>query len=205
MNIFFDLDGTLWDSSERLYRLFRDLTGIDNLSKEEYWEQKRNKVSNEAILNSQFGWGENQVRAFTEQWLMRIEYPEYLKLDQLFPFTTSVLSRAKSSGAYIYYVTLRQSASRVEQEIKDKGIDGYCKKCLVSEAKTTKESLVRDSGITLSADDAFVGDTGIDVISAKSLGIRSIAVLSGFRNKETLEGYNPDFIINDISELYEVL
>ena len=205
MNIFFDLDGTLWDSQERLYRLFCNLTRINSLSKGKYWELKRNKISNEAILKNQFGWEESKIKHFTEQWLLKIEQPEYLALDELFGFTLDVLDRLKLSGYRIYFVTLRQSASRVMQEISDKGIGRYCEKCLVSEAKTTKEALVRDSGIILSADDVFVGDTGIDVMTAKGLGVKSVAVLSGFRNREILEEYNPDFIINDLSELYEVL
>ena len=105
----------------------------------------------------------------------------------------------------IYYVTLRQSSSSVLQEITDNGIDSYCKRCLVSDAKTTKEALVREVGISLTPSDVFVGDTGIDVMTGKALGIRNVAVLSGFRNREILEGYSPEVIINDVSELKTLL
>jgi len=205
MNIFFDLDGTLWDSQDRLYTLFCDLTQNHSISRDDYWSIKRSKMSNEEILRSRFGYDEERVKDFSARWLKLIEAPEYLALDQLFPFSKAVLHEAKSKGYSIYYVTLRQYADRVLQEIVDKGIDPYCERCLVSEAKTTKEALVRDAGIMLSEDDLFVGDTGLDVMTGQALGIKTVAVLSGFRNREVLEGYAPDDILDDISALNTIL
>ena len=200
MNIFFDLDGTLWDSSIRLYSLFCDLAGDISISYDDYWNKKRFKISNEQILES-FGYDDEQIKSFVSKWMLLIEDAKYLNLDTLFPFTKIVLNFFNEKGCSIYYVTLRQSAARALQEIKDKGIEGFCTRCLVSEAKITKEQLVRDAGIHLTADDMFVGDTGIDVMTGKSLGMKSVAVLSGFRNKAILETYKPDIIINNISEL----
>lgn len=204
MNIFFDLDGTLWDSKDRLFTLFCDITKQNKISIDEYWNQKRNKISNEQILEG-LGYNENQIKMFVAEWMQKIEDERYLELDYLFPYTKEVLQTFKDQGCDIYYVTLRQSAERAFIEIRYKGIADYCTRCLVSEAKTTKEQLINNAGIKLSSDDMFVGDTGIDVMTAKSLGIKSVAVLSGFRNREILEGYEPDYIINDISELKKII
>ena len=201
MNVFFDLDGTLWDSQDRLFQLFCDLTQNRLLSKEEYWSIKRSKISNEEILRRRFNYEDDRIKEFSRQWMERIENPELLALDTLFPYTHDVLNRIREKGWNIFYVTLRQHADRVIKEITDKKINQYCTRCLVSEAKTTKENLIRESGIVLSQEDVIVGDTGIDVMTGKALGIRNIAVLSGFRNRVILQKYNPDIIINNISEL----
>lgn len=205
MNIFFDIDGTLWDSQDRLYSLFCDLVPKNTLSKVEYWSLKRAKITNEDILRKYFSYSEDDVKIFTSNWMSLIETPEYLRKDILFPFTINTLKDLNQCGYNIYYVTLRQFADRVLAEISEKGIDIYCKKCLVSEAKTSKETLVKNSGISLSESDIFVGDTGIDIMTGKVLGIRTVAVLSGFRNKQILTEYSPNIIINDISGLKSLL
>lgn len=201
MNFFFDLDGTLWDSQERLYSLFCDLVPENSLSQEEYWRLKRRKVSNEEILEEIFHYNKNQIAAFSSDWLKLIENPIYLKKDRLFPFTKDVLSFLHNIGHNVYYVTLRQFEERVLEEIAEKDIARFCVSCLVSRGASTKDQLVRTAGVAISSDDFFIGDTGIDVMAGKSLGMHTIAVSSGFREKTLLEVYAPDFIINDISEI----
>ncbi|MBK8521169.1 MAG: HAD hydrolase-like protein [Chitinophagaceae bacterium] len=70
---------------------------------------------------------------------------------------------------------------------------------MITGQKTEKDELIKKSIVT-NATDWFVGDTGKDVQTGKSLGIKTAAVLSGFLNKEKLREYEPDIIIDTILE-----
>ena len=50
----FDLDGTIIDSSERMYRLFCKLVPQCRLTKEEYWEYKRNKGNHKKLIETKY-------------------------------------------------------------------------------------------------------------------------------------------------------
>jgi len=50
-----------------------------------------------------------------------------------------------------------------------------------------------------------VGDSVVDVKAGKAAGTKTVAVLSGLYSREELLDNNPDFIINDISELPRII
>ncbi len=51
----------------------------------------------------------------------------------------------------------------------------------------------------------FIGDNITDIIAAKKAGMPSVGVLSGHAYKHELVQENPDFIINDVTELPQIL
>lgn len=51
----------------------------------------------------------------------------------------------------------------------------------------------------------FVGDTDVDIICGKSAGTLTCAVTYGYRNKDLLKEYNPDFILDSLTELKTLL
>ena len=51
----------------------------------------------------------------------------------------------------------------------------------------------------------MIGDTEVDILSAKNAGVNSIAVAWGYRNREFLKSYNPNFIVTTGKELKAVL
>lgn len=55
------------------------------------------------------------------------------------------------------------------------------------------------------AETLLIGDTNVDIETAKSAGIRSVGCLWGFRTKEELEAAGADFIIEKPSEILDIL
>jgi HAD superfamily hydrolase (TIGR01509 family) len=52
---------------------------------------------------------------------------------------------------------------------------------------------------------AYVGDATGDIVAGKAAGMRTIAVLSGLDDYETLKGEDPDMILDSVSQLTERL
>lgn len=196
MKIYFDLDGTLIDASERLYKLFCDLISECSFSKEEYWYLKRNKITHQIILNNYFP--KYQFNDFEKKWLECIENDYYLQFDTLYEFTPKVLNNLQQNNQ-LYLLTARQSKKNLLKELKRFNIAQYFTNIFVTEHKKTKLELLQE--IQLKKTDILIGDTGKDIETAKIAGILSAAVTYGFMSEEKLKEYNPDFLFSDLSEI----
>lgn len=51
----------------------------------------------------------------------------------------------------------------------------------------------------------YVGDSEVDILTARAAGVRCISVLWGFRDRDVLESAGADCIIRDCSELLKLL
>ena len=196
--IFFDLDGTLINSKMRLYRLFCDITSQNIFNFDEYWELKQAKNGHRFLTIKYLGYTETDFIEFERKWFSLIETEKYLNYDEPFDFTKNVLAKLKSQKFELYILTSRQFKEITLKQLFNLGLFPFFEKILITCGSKSKFDLVKESGILLSYNDILVGDTGVDIDTAKALNIRSVAVLSGFRNREVLEEYSPDFIENDI-------
>jgi phosphoglycolate phosphatase len=199
MNLFFDLDGTLIDSKQRLYRLFIYLNPKLNISFEQYWEFKKKKISHKEILVRFYGYTNQEYLFFQNLWMNQIEKIEWLKYDKPFNGLEIVLS-ALSEKNSLYLVTARQSKIALAEQLKFFGILDYFKLVLVTEQKFEKFDLIVKN-VNVSSEDYIIGDTGKDIETGRRLSIKTIAVLSGFLSKSSLLTYKPDFIIDDVTKL----
>jgi phosphoglycolate phosphatase len=203
MNVFFDLDGTLLDSKDRLYQLFLNLTGYKELTFDEYWRLKRAMFSHEWMLKNILKFDNEQVIQFSKLWLEKIEDEEYLNFDRLFDFTLPSLENLKHHRLFV--VTSRQRKTSTEYELTKFGIRKCFEEIFITEHRFEKKELIIRSDIKLDFKDLFVGDTGVDINCGRLLGIKAVGVLSGFRDYEALSKYKPDFLLKDISELNKIL
>lgn len=51
----------------------------------------------------------------------------------------------------------------------------------------------------------YIGDSDVDMETARNANVKKIAVTYGYREKKLLENYNPEYIIDDISELLKII
>ena len=68
-----------------MYLLFQDMVPPSKLTFDEYWFLKRNKVRHEEILRNDFSYDELRIQKFVNEWLSKIELPQWLKMDKLYP------------------------------------------------------------------------------------------------------------------------
>ena len=198
MKIIFDLDGTLIDSRERLYYLFQHLVPASDLTFEAYWNFKRNKIDHRKILETRYLFSEHDIVSFQKNWMDKIELPEWLAFDKPFKGITAYLMELKKQHD-LYLVTARQYEASVLVQLAEFGWTNIFTKVLVTAQKTEKINLINNA-IATNLADWFVGDTGKDIETGKSLGMQTAAVLSGFLNREKLMEYNPDLIINCVTD-----
>lgn len=198
MKIFFDLDGTLIDASDRLYKLFQNLVPESKLSKTEYWELKRNKVNHKEILRSLFGYSDTQIIHFEKIWMEQIELPEWIRYDNPFENVTAYLKELKNRGE-LFLVTSRQFEAATIAQIESYGWFDLFKEVLVTRQVLSKSEMIKR--IDVSADDWMVGDTGKDIEEGRKAGLLTAGVLSGFLNRSKLEEYHPEIIVDSVTDL----
>ncbi|MFN5849011.1 MAG: HAD family hydrolase, partial [Chitinophagales bacterium] len=175
------------------------LVESSNLSFEEYWDLKRNKINHYKILTSKFNYTQDQYNDFENKWMCEIELKKWLDLDTPFEGVNSLLAQLSERHS-LYIVTARQSIVNTMQQLEGFGWYKYISSTLITEQKNSKTHLIWNS-IKVSPEDWFIGDTGKDIEAGKELGIRTAAVLTGFLNKQCLEQYQPDIIIEKATKI----
>lgn len=209
MSIFFDLDGTLVDTSKRHYAVYSECIqelGGSVISQAQYWELKRKKAKWPEI----FGLSGVDARfepEFLKAFITKIESPPYLDMDTLFDGARDVVEQyAKDYECYL--VSLRRNHNQLTAQLKRLGIDHHFSGILSGHSETDgydkKIELIKPR-LQATEPNVIIGDTEADVITGHQLGIATIAVTSGIRDASFLEALKPDFLIEGIASAPQVL
>jgi phosphoglycolate phosphatase len=209
LTVVLDFDGTLVDVRERHYDTYRSTTealGGRPLGPDGYWTRKRRGRGWAGILAaSRIAAGAE--RRFVERFVAEIETPERLRLDRLFPGALEALTALRRRGDSLVLLSLRRSASRLDQQLAWLGIAGEFDRVRTGHSQPSgqrdKLQLIRELGIRPPA--AVVGDTEADVLAARELGLPSIAVASGLRDRSYLERLGADLVLDGIALVPEAL
>jgi phosphoglycolate phosphatase-like HAD superfamily hydrolase len=202
--IYMDLDGPLLDVSRRYYtthlEVCRFLGIISALSKADYWEMKRSRTPVRDILSCTDASVET---AYRERWLSMVESDEALRLDEVFGFVPGVLSELGRTFD-LWLVSLRRRKDAGRDQVERLGLARHFGEVLFVGEDGVPPAEAKKGAIAAAghcAESLFVGDTEVDVGAARLLGIPSVGVLSGIRNRHALAEFRPDWIIDDIRAL----
>lgn len=205
--VIFDLDGPLLDGKLRHYQCYADALRQLNyqpLPIEQYWDLKRDKTP--LIEQLQIIQAEDCYETFLELWLKTIEQSQYLQLDIIQPFAFETLTTLKSLNKKIFLATLRNNPEQLHIQLKNLNLINFFDELIVASSKENDKSAKVQSHVADYVDQClWIGDTEVDIQSAKKLNIPVAVVCNGLRTKNFLKALNPDFIGDDLAYIKEFL
>ena len=218
INIFFDLDGPIVDVSDRYYRAYLEsLKDLDSktikfLEKNDFWELKRNRITDFEIgLLSGLNIHDSKVAGELRKDLSFRN--DFLVQDKLFDDVCPMFDFLKSQKVTFCIVTLRRK-KQLALAIKQFKLDKYIKPefafSLEDAHKITND--IQEKYILLvsamnkldvaSQKVWFIGDTETDVFAGRLAKVSKVVAISrGIRSKEQLDVVKPDYLINNLTEV----
>jgi len=201
--VFLDLDGPLVDVSARYFAVHARILaarGVDPGDSRAWWDRKRRGLSNAALL------AEARIAVpgddYARDWLAAIEGDDVLALDRPVPGAIPALA-AIAAHHPVVLVTLRQRCEALGAQLDRLGITPYlaavrCASPLEGPGGPTKARLIGDGGSVERAV-CIVGDTEVDVEAGRRVGLRTVAVASGIRDRAALAALLPDVLVDDLA------
>ena len=210
--ILFDLDGTLIDSKRTIamhfVRALNELSIPHQLTEQIVADSLENSFED---INKEFGLGmnEEQFKTFVSRYRDNY-YHQPLPGTEIFPGTESTLLSLRDMGFRIILATGKQ-IEIAEKSLEVLGLEKHFDLIQgwepglrakpqpdILRRGMEKLSLPEGSGI-------MVGDTPVDIEAGRALGMPTFAALYGCGKKQTLERFQPDYFLNSITELPDIL
>lgn len=196
--IAFDFDGTLVDVARRDWCVYTTLLdgrlgqAFEPLLFKPYWDLRRNKT----VLSQLLPEGLN-IDAYIAARNKLIERRIFLELDTVFPSVKDTLEKLARQFE-LWLVTSRKDDFELAGQLYDTGLyQQFEDRIVITSDKKRAFETMKPSFV--------VGDTEYDIQPAKELSIVSIALTTGIRNAECLRLLNPDWVIDDISQIPKLL
>ncbi len=205
MTLFLDLDGTILDPRPRYAAIHAAALAPHpaTLDMAKYWEQKRDQVPEETIVQEQYP--DIDIADYLRKRAALLEDPSMLEQDVPFPGAVAALKTLKSDHPLVL-VTLRNKPQHLDAELKRLDLTSFFEAILTApggqEPWEVKASLIRS---VARPEDWIVGDTEADVRGGQRAGIRTCAVSSGIRTEAFLRSLGPDVLLPSIGDLPQFL
>jgi phosphoglycolate phosphatase len=199
----FDLDGTLLDVSVRHHTVYSTLCAsfdANALDRVTYWRLTRLRAGWPQILAAS-GIAPERFDAFEADFNAQIELPENLGFDLLFPAALPLLTKLAAHHVCVL-VAMRASEPALRAELGVLSLRPFFEATETASGLGEPAFKVRAGLIRKMVPDGtpaiVIGDTEADVMAASALGYPSIAVCSGFREREILEQQEPTYLVDDL-------
>jgi phosphoglycolate phosphatase-like HAD superfamily hydrolase len=193
----------LLDVSARHHHVYSTVCesfGANALDRATYWRLKRVRAGWPQILAAS-GLEPERFEAFEAEFDAQVELPANLGFDTLFPATLPLLTKVAVHHVCVL-VAMRASAPALRAELGVLSLRPFFEATETAAGKGEPAFKVRAGLIRkMVAEDTpaiVIGDTEADVMAASSLGYRSIAVCSGFRERDILEQQEPTYLVDDL-------
>lgn len=217
LRILTDFDGPIIDVSERYYRVYlwclkqcqQPYQAIRVLSKYEFWRLKRSFIR-ESQIGQISGLTPEQGRKFALLRRENVHALPYLVYDRPHLGAVVTLQQLQSNPDVDLGIVTMRRWRELEIPLQQYHLQQFFRRdrcyCLDNDyEKTTdtadKTQLMKQALTELPTvrETWMIGDTEADIIAAKTHGIRAIGVLSGIRDRERLQQYEPDYIVSDLA------
>ncbi len=208
--VMFDWDGTLYNSVVPTYKSYLDVMRafeIPEASLQEFREKSRpNYHDYYSYLGIQ------AVDWSTADAIWMDCYARHRKDCVLFDGAVDVLEELRESNIKIGLVS-SGSRDRVARETSEEGVAPYFDIMLFGDdvdfecAKPEPDTLlmaIHRARVPIS-EVLYVGDMAEDIIMGKKAGTKTAAVLCGFATRQALVDAQPNFLLDDISRLPEII
>ena len=209
--ILFDLDGTLTDPMEGITKSVEYALNKFNISV---------KDRNDLISFI----GPPLIDSFMEKYSFSKEravkavayYREYFSVtgifeNKVYEGVIEMLSKLKSQGYLLILATSKPEtfAKQILEHFKLAKYFHFIAGATMDEKRSYKDQIIEYALDSINFNDTdfacMVGDRCYDILGGKKFGIKTVGVLYGYGEKEELENCQPDFIAEDINDLYNFL
>lgn len=202
--ILFDFDGTLAETMMLIYRVFNQLAKVYRYQplKEEDIDVVRRLNIHEFIEYVKISPWKIPFVAIHARWLMHEDIHEVHPPAGL----VEVLNQIHDSGLYNMDILTSNRRKNVEKFLSEHSLGWFDEihvtRSILSKKRRVKK-YIREKGIDPDSL-YYVGDTSVDVESARLAGVHSVAVSWGLNKEEALVRTHPEYLINTPAELVDI-
>lgn len=201
----FDIDGTIIDSSDFVFTAVEYTLREHKLSVSE--EKLRRALGKSLVEFYKFLFPDKDYKLFTKT--HHDFQQDKFYLGKTFKGVKKTLKKLKSEGFLLAAISNRARESLIKS-LKVSKIFDYFDVIIsaddIENPKPHKDHPLKALKILKveSKNAMIVGDTENDILAGKNAGIKTVGVTYGWIGKE-IKNHNPDFVIDNISELLKII